>query len=184
MRVQREQKTITLSLSFVESRLLLAVLRALIKAYQVKPSEIDPKVASVWYSARGCQAAKMSAEETAEWLNTLHEFKGANLRLLQRWARQLVRKTERGYRVRVERDDAPAFLAAINDYRLMAAATHGIGQAEMDLGFPDALTALSPLQRKAMVEIDLLAWIIEVTLGCLADPTRSGTAPPASLPPG
>ena len=106
----------------------------------------------------------MSAEETAEWLAALHECKGATLGRLEQWADQLSTGTAHGHRLRVECADAPAFMTAINDYRLLAAARHDIGQAEMDADGSDPARSLSPERQRALIEIDFLAWLIEMIL--------------------
>ncbi len=60
-------------------------------------------------------------------------------------------------------------MAAINDYRLSAAARHEIGQAEMDAHSPWQLAKLPPNRQKAVLEIHFLAWIIEETLRVLEE---------------
>jgi hypothetical protein len=169
MRVVREEQTLILSVNFVESRVLLGVLRALVSAYRLKPADLDSKARAVWYSTRGCETVKMSADETAEWLAALHECKGARLERLEQWAAQLSAGTAHGHRIRLGCSDAPAFMTAINDYRLLAAARHDIGQAEMDGKWLDPAGTLSPERQQALIEIEFLAWMIEMILHGLSE---------------
>ncbi len=168
MRVVREQQTLILGVNVIESQVLLGVLRALITAYRLKPGDLDASARAVWYSTRGCEAVEMSADETAEWLAALHECKGATLGRLEQWVDQLSAGEGHGHRIRLECADAPAFMTAINDYRLLAAARHDIGQAEMDGKWLDPAGTLSPERQQALIEIEFLAWMIEMILQAAA----------------
>ena len=168
MRVVREQQTLVLSVDLVESRILQAVLRALMEDYRQPPHELDAAARSVWYSTRGCESAKMSAEESAEWVAALHQGKGSLVEPLRRWVEQLGGSDANARRLRIDCNDAPAFMTAINDYRLLAAARHHIGQAEMDVDWSDPNAVLTPERHRALIEIDFLAWIIELILHGLA----------------
>jgi hypothetical protein len=168
MRVVREQQTLVLSVNLVEGRILSEVLHALIQSYRLQPGDLDAATRAVWYSTRGCDSAKMSADETAEWMAALREGKGALVEHLQRWVEQLRSSTQPGPRLRIKCDDAPSFLTAINDYRLRAAARHDIGQAEMDLDWSDPAAALPLERQRALVEIDFLAWMMEMILQAAA----------------
>jgi hypothetical protein len=165
MRLKRENEAIEFTLNRAESLVLAQALHDLIANYRVKPHELDGATASAWYSRRGCTAAGMTEEETKEWLDNLYAVKqGAGLRRLEGWAGQL--RDVKGERptLRVSMDDAPAFVTAINDYRLAAAARHEIGQAEMGAHSIWELARLSPGRQKAVLEIHFLAWLIEETL--------------------
>jgi hypothetical protein len=68
-------------------------------------------------------------------------------------------------------------MTAINDYRLMTAARHHIGEAEMSIELMQSLARLSPERQRALAEISLLAWVIEATLQALSDsPAAPGAA--------
>ena len=56
------------------------------------------------------------------------------------------------------------FLGAINDYRLLQAARHQVGEAEMERHLDEDAAQLSPTQRVALLEIHFLAWLIEELL--------------------
>src|SRR5438046_1875417 len=133
MRVEKTGAKLTLSFSIMESRRWLRTLGQIIANYQIKPNEIDSKAASVWYSTRGCVRAGMSAEETHEWVENLQQFKSANVQLLKSWSRSAGRSKEGQSRFTLKLEDAPILLTALNDHRLLLAATHDIGQEEMDM---------------------------------------------------
>lgn len=164
MRLKRDNDTLLLALNALEARLLHKIFRQLVENYRPAPGELDPKTAAAWYSTRGCVAAKMSEEETREWLGQLHAFKGARVEKLEDWSRQLASGTSGDCRVRIAIDDVPTFMASINDHRLLAAARHGIGQHEMDAHWPWQLAKLPAARQEAMLEIHFLAWVLEETL--------------------
>jgi len=161
MRIARKDSQLTLALNPFEARLLRRVLRALIENYQIQPDQIDSKAAQAWYSRRGCLAAKMSAEETREWLEHLHSFRSARLGLLERVVAQLAGRKEGDRPLRLPLEEAPDLMAALNDHRLFLAARHDIGQAEMDLRTLEDFETLKPPRRLALLEIHLLAQIVE-----------------------
>jgi hypothetical protein len=167
MRLTVENQQLLCALNLLESRLLLRIFRELLAQYRLKPGEVDPHTAAAWYSTRGCRAAKMTEEETRDWLEHLHQFRGAHLPRLERWAAQLAHIPSSGSTLRVPLEDADAFLTVLNDHRLRLAACNGIGQAEMDIQSPLALAQLPPGQQKALFEIHVLAWLIEQTLSVL-----------------
>jgi hypothetical protein len=164
MRLKLEKGTLHFLLNKLESHLLLHVFEQLAERYRLKPEEVDPKTASAWYSTRGCLTAKLSDQETRDWVDQVHALKSANLKRLERWTKQLEASPSK-LSVRIE--EAPAFVTAVNDHRLAAAALHEIGQAEMDIQSPLQLVKLPPNQQEALLEIHLLAWIMEETLRVL-----------------
>jgi len=188
VRLKREKDSLVFSLNSPERLLLAHVLREIVEKYQLKPHEQDPPTAAAWYSIRGCATAGLSAEETKEWLENLQALKGANLQRLEEWVAQLstqrpTKNAERGpadsafpvphsalpekSTLRIKTDHAAAFVTAINDYRLATAARHNIGQPEMDAHMPWQLLKLPPARQQAVLEIHVLAWIIEETLRLL-----------------
>jgi len=169
MRLKRENELLLLTLNLLENRLLLRVFQQLTAHYRLKPGEIDPKIATAWYSTRGCATAKMSEEETGEWLEHLHTLKSAGLQRLEDWAKQLSRIQLAQGHLSVRVNDAAAFVTALNDHRLMTAARHSLGQEEMDLHSPLQLVKLPLAQQEALMEIHFLAWIIEETLRALEE---------------
>ncbi len=150
------------------------VLGALSVAYRIPPERIDPRVASVWYSKRGCESAGMSREEAADWVRQIHGFKSENLALVEEWIDQLDQCAGRRRALELPVSQAEAFVGALNDHRLRAAAENGIGQAEMDARDPLALIGLDPVRQAALVEIHFLAWIIEVVLRLIAPESAGG----------
>lgn len=172
MQPSRHNDTLTLSLSSFESRILRRVFTSIIRNYQTKPSQLDPKVAAVWYSTRGCEATKMSAEETRDWLETLHGYKSANLQLLEEWNKQLIRG-KAGCQLEVKLEQATQLMTVLNDHRLFTAARHNINQAEMDMHSLAAIAKLKPAQQAALYEIHFLAWMIEELLRLISPDAAS-----------
>lgn len=170
MRVKRENNTLLLNLNALEARVLLRVLRLIADNYRLAPGDLPEPAASAWYSTRGCASAGMSGEETREWLAHLHAFKSARLEQLQHWAAQLAEARAGAAHVRVSLNDAPAFIAAINDHRLLMAAQHHVGQEEMDARSVVQLLKLPSATQEALMEIHFLAWIIEEMLRALQEP--------------
>ena len=119
----RHKDTLTLGLSSFESRILRRVFTSIIQNYKIKPGQLDPKVAAVWYSTRGCETAKMSADETRDWLETLHGYKSANLELLEQWNKQLAQGKAAGALalgvpsrvIGKMAEERPHFIASISD---------------------------------------------------------------------
>jgi hypothetical protein len=164
MLARRHQDTLILGLSSFESRVLRRVFTSIIQNYTIKPSQLDPKVAAVWYSTRGCEAAKMSADETRDWLETLHGYKSANVELLEEWHRQLAQGKAGGFQLKVHLTQAVQLMTVLNDHRLFKAAKHDITQAQMDMHSLAAMAKLKPAQQAALYEIHFLAWIVEELL--------------------
>ena len=184
MRLKRENESLVFTLSLPERLLLAHVLLELAGKYRLKPDELDDRTAAAWYSRRGCATAGMTAEDTKEWLEHLHALKNSTPRL-EEWAAQLSAEPPecggpedsalpvprsahpKQSTLRIPIEHAAAFVTAINDYRLAAAARHDIGQAEMDAHSPWQLAKLPPPRQQAVLEIHFLAWIIEETLRAL-----------------
>ena len=164
MRVRRQTDGVVLTLNLFESRVLLRALRLLIDSYRLRPDEVDPKIGSAWYSTRGCASASMSAEETRDWLAHLHALRGARLNHLERWAGLLAATKLEQYDLPIGPGEEDVFLTALNDYRLMLAARHEIGEAEMERHRLEELEHLPAAQRSALFEIHFLALILEEVL--------------------
>jgi len=158
---------LTLNLGFLHSQILLASLRTVSRNYQIQPDDLDAETAAVWYSSRGCETARMTPEETADWRSNLHSIKRANLELIQRWIRTLSRKKEGVCRFRIRLDEAPSFLTVLNDHRLLLAARHQIGQEEMDHRLVDQFNHLTSAQQTALLEMELMGLVMEEVLQVL-----------------
>ena len=164
MRVTRENNRLAIAVNLFERRLLLRIFRALIENYKIKPDQIDPKAAEVWYSTRGCAKAKMSPEETRDWVENLYQFKTARLRLIERCARELSARKDERAPLQLTIGEAPELMTALNDHRLLLAARHDIGQTEMDMRRLSDVEKLKPAQHAALFEIDFLGYFIEEIL--------------------
>jgi hypothetical protein len=168
MRATREKNVLILAFDAVEANILREALESIMANYQTPPDQIDPKVAAVWYSSRGCQRAGLSAEETNAWLRDLHGFKSANLSLINTWVSKLSGPKSARYELRIDAEKASTLLTVLNDHRLYAAALQNIGEAEMTMPMSLAFAALPPARQAAIIQIDLLGWIIEVVLRLIA----------------
>src|SRR3954469_3292416 len=80
---------LTLSFSSLESRILQHIMGEIVANYEAKPQDLDEKSASAWYSTHGCERAKMSPEETREWIESLYQYKSANVQHLREWSQRL-----------------------------------------------------------------------------------------------
>lgn len=161
MDVRQDNGRLAIRLNLFEAPFLRRALEVLIENYRVDPSDLDPATAAAWYSTRGCQSAGLSAEDTRDWLASLHEIKSTGLRRLQAWVAQLAKAQPGGATLHLEAEDVDPFMIAINDYRLLQAARHDIGDPEMDLRSDTDLEQLAPARRAALIEIHFLAWLIE-----------------------
>ena len=168
MNARRHGEKLLLQLNPIEVHLLHRILRVLLENYTATPSDLDPATAEVWYSTRGCRSAGLSGDDTREWLAALHQVKTAGLRQLEDWAAALAPTQPSGRRLSVDLRDADLLLRALNDYRLMTAARHHVGEAEMNLRTERDVVELPPARRAALTEIHLLAWVMEEILAALA----------------
>ena len=167
MQARREKEAVRLTLGGFESYFLKQILSFLRNSYQTKPSELDATISSAWYQMRG--SGTMSAEEKADWLNQLHEYKQASLISLNRWIESLSPPASTTpAELILPLGEIPVFVTVINDYRLVSAARHGIGQVEMDVRTLPEFNALPPPQQTALQEISFLAFLIEILLKLLS----------------
>src|SRR5262245_36045769 len=167
MKAGRENDRILLRFGRVDVDMLRRLLASIIRHYVIKPDEINPRVAAVWYSTRGCAAARMTDEQTREWVETLHQMKTANLDALRGWRRKLVPHPTRAVRLDLTDEEAHTLMIALNDHRLMCAARYDLGEEEMDVRTLTQFLSLKPRRQAALVEIGFLAGIIEAILALL-----------------
>jgi hypothetical protein len=173
MRAARRNDELVLQFGEVEKGLLLHTVGAILQNYRLKPGELDRKTAAVWYSTRGCKNAGMSDEETREWVDSLYSFKGANAELLERWCAQIKEVEPGKFELAVKLVEASSLVTIINDHRLHLAAIHDIGQSDMDLRDWAEGAQLSDEKQSALVQIELLGWLIEVVLRLTAPEAAS-----------
>jgi len=164
MRAALNEKELVLTFNLLESALLRHLFQQIIANYQTKPEQLDPKAASAWYSTTGCQKAGMSKEETRDWLETLYGYKSASLAHLKDWSSALESPKEGHCQIQLKLEDASILLTALNDHRLLLAATHNIGQKEMDACSLPTFNTLEASQQIALSEISFLAGLIERVL--------------------
>lgn len=167
MKAARQNDRIILRFAPLEARLLSRVFGSIIRQYALKPEDVHPRVAEVWYSKRGCAAAGMSEEQTREWVETLHNFKSANAALLGRWRRNLAPAPSHIAQLELTDEDSQTLVTVLNDHRLMCAARFDIAEEEMNMRSLAELQHLKPRQRVALVDIMFLAAIIETVLALL-----------------
>lgn len=167
MRVATGKDLLTLTFKSSERRALHHIVLRMIESYQVRPGEMDAKAAAAWYSTRGCETARMSEEETREWVAQLHQLKRGHLRMLQAWEVQLAHSPSTQGELRLTVEEAASLVAVLNDHRLLTAARNDIGQDEMNLRSIPALSSLGATQQAALYEIHFLGYLIEEILRAL-----------------
>jgi len=173
MRAARKNDQLVLQFGAMEKEILLHTVQAILQNYKSKPGELDRKTAAVWYSTRGCKSAGMSAEETQDWLDSLYSFKSANAELLQQWCDQIKEVEPGQFELAVKLEHAASLVTIINDHRLHLAAIHDIGQEDMDLRDWMEDDRLDSEKQSALVQIELLGWLIEAILRLTAPEAAS-----------
>lgn len=167
MKASRENDQTLLRFAPMEADFMRRVFASIIRQYQLKPEEVHPRVAQVWYSTRGCQSAQLSEEQTREWVENLHSLKTANLSALKRWRRTLAPQSKHVAELAFSDEDAYALVTVLNDHRLMCAARHEIGEEEMNIRTLPQMEELSPRRRTALFDVIALGTIIEAVLALL-----------------
>jgi len=167
MKAARQNDRIMLRFAPGEAQLLRRIFNSIIRHYAVKPGDLDPRIAEAWYSRRGCASARMTDEQTREWIENLHSLKGAHLTLLRRWAAKLRPRPNHTPQLELTDEDSQTLVTVFNDHRLMCAARYAIGEAEMNLRTLTELENVAPRRRVALVDIMFLAAIIETVLALL-----------------
>ena len=170
MRVERQNQAIRFDFSSPEVRLLLHILARAVVHYRLRPGDLDPRAAAVWYSTRGCAAARMSEAETKEWVEHLHFLKSERIEGINCWRQSLSEGDADAGTLELSPPQATAFMMVLNDYRLLCAAMHGIEEGEMAVQTPTDYARLPAQQRQALFEIHFLAWVVEETVQCLVPP--------------
>ncbi|HTD85600.1 MAG TPA: hypothetical protein VK850_03405 [Candidatus Binatia bacterium] len=174
MRAARRKGQLVLQFGTLEKEILLQTVDTILQNYKLKPADLDPRTAAVWYSTRGCKNADMSEDDTREWVETLYGFKGANARLLERCCAQIKEIEPDKFELAIKLADAAGLVTVINDHRLHLAAIHDIGQSDMDnRGWVDEEEQLPSEKESALVQIELLGWLIEVILRLTAPEAAS-----------
>jgi hypothetical protein len=174
MRAGRRNDELVLQFGAVEREFVLQTANTILANYKLKPTDIDPKTAAVWYSTRGCKRAGMSEEETREWVDSLYGFKGANAQLLECWCKQIKEVEPDKFELAVKLDHAPSLVTIINDHCLHLAAVHDIGQTDIDMrGWTNDEEEIPSEKSSAIVQIELLSWLIEGILRLIAPEAAS-----------
>jgi hypothetical protein len=92
-----------------------------------------------------------------------------NLKLIEAWQAQLENGDAGRFQLSLTTDEAPSFLAVINDHRLLTAAQQTIGEDEMGLQSLRQISRLSADKQAALYEIHLLAYLMEELLALLTE---------------
>ena len=166
MRVKRESEFVVLTFNLLEARFFDQILDRIAATYRAKPGTLSGPTEEVLYSTKG-YAAETTLEEAGEWAEHLRGFKSSRLTLIDDWSSQLKSGGALSVHLKVKTDDAPAFIGAVNDHRLIAAAEHEIGEDEMSLRDPSEMASLPDERQGALMEIHFLAWIMEEVLHAL-----------------
>jgi len=167
MKASRENDQIVLRLAPSEVQFLRRIFASIIRQYLLKPDEVHPSVADVWYSKRGCVSAGLNEEQTREWIENLHNLKSANVAALRRWRRSIAPHDETVATLVLSDEDSQALVTVLNDHRLMCAARHNIGEEDMDIRTIAQVEKLRPRQRAALMDVMFLGAIIETLLALL-----------------
>ena len=167
MHAAKSKRRLTLTILPGERRQFRRVLETIIRNYKTPPEALPAPVAQVWYSTAGCRSARMSKEQTGEWIDQLRAIRKSRLRLLQRFARELQSTGKRSSELRMSIDQAAAFMTSLNDHRLFLAARHNLGEAELNWAAFTSDAALTPVRRKALFEIGALAFVVEFLLSVI-----------------
>jgi hypothetical protein len=167
MKASRENNKIVLRLAPSEVQFLRRIFASIIRQYLLKPDEVHPSVADVWYSKRGCVSAGLNEEQTREWIENLHNLKSANVAALRRWRRSIAPRGDAVATLAFGDEDAQALLIVLNDHRLMCAARHNIGEDEMNIRTIMQIEKLRPRQRAALMDVMFLGALIETLLALL-----------------
>jgi hypothetical protein len=172
VQLTREPEALSFSFNRIEASLLRRVLEELKRHYSIPPADLDPKIAAAWYSTRGCEGLGLSAEDTRLWQEHLHELKGPHAKRIGGWLQQLGTLPAQAGTVllRLDLTEGDPFITILNDHRLHLAARHDIGQPEMEVRTQEAMAELPARQQEALIEIHILAWLIEVTLEAMTTP--------------
>ena len=166
MRVKRDNDVLVIVWNLMEARFFDQLLERITASYRAEPGTLHSSAEEVLYSTKGC-AAETTPEEAVEWAEQLRGFKSARLSLIDDWSSQLKSGGPLRVHLEVKIDHAPEFIGAINDYRLMAAAEHAIGEDEMSFRDPSEMASLPDERQGALLEIHFLAWIMEESLRAL-----------------
>jgi hypothetical protein len=178
MQASRIGNQLVLEFGMLEKQVLLHIFRSVIGNYRQKPEELDPKASATLYSTRGCKSAGMTPEETREWVHSLHEFKSANLALLEKWVNAMAQKPAESFTLKLPVEQAQALLSILNDHRLLAAAQSEIGDDEMEMHSLTEFEGLPADKQAALYEIHFLAWLMEEILRLAAPEAANWNASP------
>lgn len=166
MRVKRDSEVIVITFNVLEGRFFNQILERIAAVYRAKPGTLGGAIEEVLYSTKGC-AAETTPEEAGEWAEQLRGIKSSRLTLIDDWSGQLKSGGALRVHLKVKIGDAPAFIGAINDHRLISSAEHDIGEDEMSLRDPSEMASLPDERQGALLEIHFLAWIMEEVLRAL-----------------
>lgn len=156
MQVRRYTQGLEILLFPAELLLFRGILQRILGNYQEASPEADSHLIK--------PSQEMDEDDWRQWREELKSFKGANQEHLERWLAQLPQTyspTEESHIWRLSPAEIDPLLMVLNDHRLMLAARHGVDDHLMEADVPGLDNA--ELQQ-ALVEIHLLAWLIETIL--------------------
>ncbi|MFQ3671101.1 MAG: DUF2017 family protein [Verrucomicrobiia bacterium] len=165
MQVVAHPDSIELVLFEPEAALLESVLTDIGDAYNHPPESLAPGIRSLWFPGEGLRAADMTDEDIEVWHQTLAELRSQNGELCELWLQRLDQAAgQEPRRIALAYDDADRFLNIINDYRLLQAANHNVGESEMEQPLENEK---DPERQGALLEIHFLGWLLELVLDAL-----------------
>lgn len=165
MQVLAHPDAIELVLFEPEAALLESIFTDIGDAYNRPPETLKPGIRNLWFPREGLRSAEMTEDDIEIWQQSLAELRSQNGELCQTLLERLNRAAgQEPRRVALHYEDADRFLNLINDYRLLQAAEHDVGEAEMEKPLEKEE---DPERQGALLEIHFLGWLIELVLDAL-----------------
>ncbi len=165
MQVVAHPDGIELMLFEPEAALLESVLTEIGDAYNRPPESLSPTIRNLWFPGEGLRASEMNEEDVEVWNQTLAEFRSHNGQMCEAWLKRLDRAAgTEPRRVTLPYEDADSFINVINDYRLLQAAEHEVGEEEMEKPLEKIE---DPECQGALLEIHFLGWLLELVLDAM-----------------
>ncbi|MDE1171985.1 MAG: hypothetical protein PW734_12395 [Verrucomicrobium sp.] len=152
-----------------EKELLILSLVETFNMYEIDPAQLPERLQRYWtglLSTRQAQDADLE-EAASDLRDTRLAWRSDRAKLLEQWLGAEGNLTGEGDDLfTLDDDEIEAFLAILNERRLLLAALNGIGETQMDVN-PAALPTRE--MQRAVWEIHFLAYVMENCLAALSD---------------
>lgn len=157
MQVFRDGNQFEIILFPAEAGIFQRALRDIASSYRKPPRSHPGDIGRLWEEP----ALSMDKEDEKIWQEDMQGFRGENARLADDLLVQLANVREIPCVLQVPLEQIDSVVTILNDQRLYLAARHGIGEEEMG-GEMDAVS--DEILKNALLQIHLLAWLIELVL--------------------